>query len=165
MDKAPKISIQQLLVKFPEIELPVILSEEEHHTFSAKNDPIPEALISHYLIAPGDSVDEFTEFVACFSLPDTENFHAIVFWRAGLLTYEYILQTFSKKGQTIDRRIIGGTKVHGNITALTVATIEEGGSIIIAGGVAQNNDEVYDATTTESIHLELLPNGQIVGTN
>lgn len=165
MQKAPKISFDKLLARFPEVELPVVLGEDDHHTFSTKNEPIPEILISHYLIFSGDPVDEFTEFVACFSLPDTKNFHAIVYWKAGLLTYEYVLQTFNKKGEAIDRKVIGGTKVHDNITALTVATIEEDGSIIMAGGVSNNQDDIYDASTTESIQLELLPNGQILGTN
>ena len=165
MKKEPKISLSHLLAKFPKVELPIVLGEDDHHTFSAKNDPIPEALISYYLIAPGDLVDEFTEFVACFALPDTKNFHAIVYWKAGLMTYEYVLQTFNKQGQTIDRKIIGGTKIQENVTALTVATIEENGSIIMAGGISHNDEGTYDATTTESIHLELLPSGQIVGTN
>jgi hypothetical protein len=49
----------------------------------------------------GAASDELTEFIPCFRIPDTPGMHALVYWRAGLLTYQYRMITFSEKGKII----------------------------------------------------------------
>jgi hypothetical protein len=159
----PTVPFAQFLAKFPEIELPVILHEEIHHAFSAENDPLTNAMIRQYLlpIEEMDELDDLTEFVPCFQLPNTEGFHALVYWKAGLMNYQYTLVTFTQKGEFIDRSVIGGTYLQEEILTLSVATINEENEIYIASGQSKAADGNYDPTTSTAIEMELLPDGQI----
>jgi len=106
----PVVHFGHFIDKFPEIELPITLNDEIQHQFSKNNEPLPPLMIEQYL-APldGQTPDEYTEYIACFRIPNTQDFHAIVYWRAELLTYEFNLATFSKKGELIARRTLAGT--------------------------------------------------------
>ena len=106
----PKVSFGEFLKIFPEITLPVTLNEEAHLLFARSNDPVPALTAEQYLIPLEEQeMDEFSEFVACFRIPETHAFHAVVYWRAGLMTYHYVLATFTGKGELIDKRVIAGT--------------------------------------------------------
>ena len=163
MNQSTKHAFKDFLDKFPEISLPVTLTEESHHDFSRTNDPIPAAMIEQFLlhIETGE-VDEFTEYIPCFRIPETHGFHAIVYWKAGLMTYEYTLLTFNKDGLSIDKKVIAGTKVDGERLHRTVATIEDDWIIYCVRGVAPANEPTYDPSTSESLHLELLATGEII---
>ncbi len=160
----PTATFAQFLAKFPEIELPVILNEEAHHTFSTENSPLSEAMILQYILPLEDveEGDEFTEFVPCFKLPKTEDFHAVVYWKAGLMSYHYAIATFTKKGQSIDHRVIAGTFVSGQTITQSVATINEENEIYVASGQGSTQNDDYDAATSTAYELELTPEGQIV---
>lgn len=106
--------------------------------------------------------DEFTEFLSCFRIPDTKDFHALVYWKAGLLTYEYIVATFTKKGILIDQQSIAGTKVENDLIARTVATIDDEWNIFVVGGVTSDVNNAYDGTLSKSIQFMIKENGQIV---
>lgn len=167
MKKETQISFKHFLEKFPKIKLPVTLSDDSHHDFSKHNPPLPVQMIEQFLIPlEQGEVDEFTEYIPCFRLPKTEKFHAIVYWKAALLNYEYILLTFDKKGVVLDKQIIAGTKTKDNALIRSVATIDEDWIIYMAGGVAPTNDETnYDAASTHTINLELLADGKIIPSN
>ncbi len=157
------VTFAQFLAKFPEIELPVVLNDEAHHTFSTENSPLAEAMIAQYILpTEPEEADEMTEFVPCFKLPKTEGFHAVVYWRAGLMNYQYVLVTFAKKGQLIDRRVIAGTFVNGQMITQSVATINEENEIFVASGQSDAQDETYDPASSTAYELELLPDGLIV---
>ena len=107
MTKQLKTTFKDFLSKFPEIALPVTLTEESHHHFSRTNDPLPAVMIEQFLLhIETEQVDEFTEYIPCFRIPETDGFHAIVYWKAGLMTYEYTMLTFNKDGISIDKRVI-----------------------------------------------------------
>jgi len=159
--KAPKVSFGHFLEKFPEIKLPVILAEEAHHSFSQKNDPLPAIMVEQFLLPiEQKETDEFTEFVPCLKIPETHDFHAIIYWRAGLMDYRYTLATFSKKGELIDKRVIGGTYSDGKTLITSVATLDEDWTIYIASGQSQQGQ--FDATESTAYQLELLPEGFII---
>ena len=141
-----KIKLSHFLEKFPKIELPVTLSEESHHGFSKENDPLPAEMILEYITHyEASEPDEFTEYIACFQLPlEKKTYSAVIYWKAGLLNYDYVLATYDKKiGSMIDKRAIAGTRVVGNNIKLAVAIIKEDMSIHIAEGVEEGAD--YDA--------------------
>lgn len=158
----PKKGFTDFLGKFPEIELPVSLTEASRHLFSLQNKPIPEELIETFILPTEEEApDEFSEFMACFQLPGTGAFHALVFWRAGLLNYQYHLITFDKKGEFIDKRVIAGTFVEGNIVTQSIATIQENFQIIIASGQTESDEELFEAGSSTTYILEILLDGSI----
>jgi len=159
------VTFNQFLSKFPFIELPVLLNDESHHTFSTENSPLPEAMIQLFIQPIEDAeCDEFTEFIPCFQLPVQEEYHSLVYWRAGLLQYHYTLATFSKKGHFIDKRIIAGTFIQEATLTQSVATINESFEIFIASGRGNTQSDEYDAESSTAYELEIAPDGQIVNT-
>jgi hypothetical protein len=153
------------VAKFPPVAMPVTLGEDTHHTFSTENEPLSEALISQFITPLEDLVadDEFTEYVPCFAIEDTEQFIALVWWKAELLNYEYVLATFGPKGQLIDRQTIAGTRVENGRVYRAVATINDEWEIIVAEGTSADGDALFDPTSSKTRHLEILASGEIVG--
>ncbi|MFT7452566.1 MAG: hypothetical protein ACI9VN_003301, partial [Patescibacteria group bacterium] len=92
MIKKQQATFKDFLQKFPKISLPVTLTEDSHHDFSKTNDPIPALMVEEFLMKlETEEVDEFTEYIPCFRIPKTDGFTAIVYFKAGLLNYEYNL--------------------------------------------------------------------------
>ena len=161
MSKAP--TLRDLLQFFPPIELPITLTSEVHHLFSKENKLLPESLIRSFL-REAEQEDEFTEYVACFSLPPTEHFQPIVFWKASLMSYEYILATYQMDGLMISNKVIAGTKSDGNTLLKRIATIDEEGLIIIAEGVGSLDERYYKANQSHTYQLEVTESGDILQT-
>ena len=91
MDKALKVKFQNFLERFPIIDLPITLSDDLHHTFSKQNEPLNALMIAQYItFIEGELHDELTEFIPCFKIPETHDIHAIVYWKAGLMNYQYV---------------------------------------------------------------------------
>ncbi len=163
MTKTQKVSFAQFLAKFPQVELPITLSDDLHHTFSQNNDPFNAIMIQQIIEALDDEEsDELTEYIPCFQIPETHEFHAVVFWKAGLMNYQYIMATFTKKGKLIDKRVIAGTYSDGKIITRSVATIDPDWVIYVVTGQTDGSDTDYDAGSSKAFELELLPDGQIV---
>lgn len=159
--KKPTYSFEQFLSYFPEADLPVLLHEETIQAFSRQNKPLPGSLIEQFAAAlQEDPADEFTEFIACLRLKNTGPMHALVYWKAHLLSYEYHLATFTEQGRLIDRRGIAGTYSDGASLIRSVATIEEDWEIIVVSGQSQNGR--FQASDSRTIRLEILPDGNIV---
>lgn len=163
MSKQKAVQFEHFLEKFPVIDLPITLSPDSAHIFSKKNDPLPPLMVNQY-IAPfeEDPIDEYTEYVACFRLPNTYGIHAVVYWKAGLLNYHFTLMTFSKEGIKIDRKVIAGTFSDGATLTQSVATIDEVWEIHIVTGQQAVDTGNYDASTSRAHQLELLPEGEII---
>ncbi len=160
--KKPIIEFNAFLEHFPTIELPITLNDEIHHEFSNINEPLPALMIEQF-IQPyePEEADEFTEYIACFKIPETHDFHAIVVWRAGLLSYTYTMMTFTKKGELIDKYAIAGTFYDGQQLTQSVATIDEDWEMLIMSGQSKNGER-YNPATSRVTKLELLPEGQII---
>jgi len=159
-----KIRFSHYLKYFPELELPITLGEETHHAFSQKNEPLPALAIQQFILPleGEEEVDELTEYIPCFKIPKTDGFYAIVYWKAGLLNYQYMLVTYEPKGKLIDQRVIAGTFSDGESMTNSVATIEEDWMIYVVTGHSAKADEVYDAGHSTTIDLEILPDGSII---
>lgn len=155
------VSLDSFLSFFPELPLPVLLSESVQLDFSRNNPPLPGLAIEQYLLPlEKGPVDEMTEFVPCFKIGATHSFHAIVYWRAALMDYQYILLTLTEKGALIDRRVIAGTFSDGKVLTQSVAQIDEDWAIQVVSG--QSADDFYSADTSTMFQLELLPDGKII---
>ncbi len=158
-----KVSLEEFLALFPEVELPITLNDEIHHVFSKQNVPVPKVVIEQYFAyLEGEADPEMAEFVACFKIPNTYQFHAIVYWKAELMNYEYVLLTLTKAGEIIDKKVIAGTNSDGRRLTNSVATIDEDWTIYIVSGQSNQSSPNYDPTTSTAFKLELLPEGNII---
>lgn len=152
----------EFVEKFPALTMPVMLGEDTHHTFSTENDPLPEGMIEQF-ITPFEKTpvdEEFTEYVPCFAIDCDESFIALVWWKAELLNYYYILATYTEKGEPVDRKVIAFTKVNGDRIHRAVAHIDEELSIQIIEGSEDKSG--FDPNASLTRLLEVLPNGMIV---
>ncbi len=161
-----QINFEHFLEKFPELELPITLNDEAVHEFSKANDPLNPQMVAQFIL-PSETVDpdEFTEYIACLRIPETYEFHAIIFWRGGLMNYQFILATFDKKGNFINKQALAGTYSDGETLTRSIATIEEDWMIhIVSGNTSVDQQDAYDASSSRLFQLELLANGQIIHT-
>ena len=102
------VDFSNFVERFPEIDLPITLNDEMHLTFSKENSPLQPLMISQHIMRVEEKeADEFTEFIPCFRLKETHDFIALVYWRADLMDYQYIMATFDKKGKLLDRASVG----------------------------------------------------------
>lgn len=152
------------VAKFPPVMMPVTLGEDTHHAFGTENDPLSDAMIEQFILPlEADAVlDEFTEYVPCFAIEDTQQFIALVWWKATLLRYEYILATFTAKGELIDRKPIAITTVENDNVFRSVAVINEEYEITIGEGTSSNGGVFFDPSTSKTRFMEILANGEIV---
>ncbi len=157
-----KFKISDFLQYFPEVDFPITLGSDTHHIFSRQNRPLPQVAINEYLTKIEPGKDEFTEYVACFRLPSTDEYHGIVFWQASLMEYKYVLVTFDRKGNFIDKRVIAGTKSNGITLLKRVATLDEEGLILVAEGEGSANAQQYNAGESRTFHFEILQSGDIL---
>lgn len=149
---------------FPPVELPFTLGEDTHHLFSSENLPLPVLVIAHYIlpIEELEDTDEVTEFVPCFALPTGKGFHAIVYWKAELLDYQYQLVTFDKKGQMLAKRVIAGMTYDGEEITQTMASIQEDLTIYMVSGQQQADTIDYAAAASTATRLQVTMEGKIV---
>ncbi|RME98851.1 MAG: hypothetical protein D6772_08490 [Bacteroidetes bacterium] len=164
MAKRVAPTFNDFLKKFPEMELPITLGEDSHHAFSQANDPLPEAMIQDFIHPLEDAidVDGMTEYVACFALPKTAAYRAIVYWKAELLNYQYRIVTFNKKGELIDQKVIAGTTYQGDEVTQSAAVIKEDRQIYIVSGQGQLSGGNYDAAGSTVNRFQLSSSGKIV---
>ncbi len=161
MDK-PNFSIQSFFDKFPPLQTPLTLGENSHHSFSSLNEPLPHALTEQFILPHEEGqVDELTEFVPCFRIANAEPIIVLVYWKAGLLNYQYVMLTYSEKGQWIDRKVIGGTYSDGQTLTQSISIIDEDLSITIVSGQMEEGESL-DPSKSTAYNLEILPNGTIV---
>lgn len=157
------VSFLFFLDKFPEVDLPISLGEEEHHIFSRQNEPLNPVMIGQYILPLEDEeVDDLTEFVACFRLPGLKDFHAIVYWKASLLSYQYTLVTLNKNGELIDKRVIAGTYYDGQQLTQSAATITQDLKIYVVSGQGDPSRQDYEASSSSAYRLQIGTSGKIV---
>ncbi len=164
MAKMQRVSFANFLNRFEEVELPISIGTETHLDFSSQNNPLPVAMIDKFLIETGmmDTIDEFTEVVPLMKIPSTDDFYAVIVWKAGLMQYEYWLLTFDKMERLIDKRNIAGTKVVDNLLLHAVVSITEQWDIhVIQNGRAANDQNNYDPTKSLRYQFRLLEDGSI----
>jgi hypothetical protein len=155
-----KVNFANYVSRFPEVELPITLRDDSNHDFEA-NLPLQDKMIEQYITHyEAVEMDEFTEYLACFSLPATEKFQALVYWKAGLLNYDFVIATHGKEGNMIDKKAIAGIKVVGQNITRSIATINEDLSINIAEGTEINGSD-FNPDATKARRFQILDSGLI----
>lgn len=144
--------------------MPATLGEDTHHVFSTENEPLSDELIVQFIHPTEARVndDPFTEYVPCFAIDNTKEFIALVWWKAELLNYEYVLATFTSKGELIDSQVIAQTKVEGERVYRAVASISAELEIVVAEGFSSDAADHFDPESSRTRELEILPTGEIV---
>jgi hypothetical protein len=155
-----KVDFTNYLGRFPEIELPVTLRDDSNHDFEA-NPPLQDEMIDQYIMRyEAVEMDDFTEYMACFQLPKSEKFQALVYWKAALMNYDFVIATYGKDGNMIDKKAIAGIKVIGQDISRSIATINDDLSINIAEGMEVNGGD-FNADTTKARRFQIAENGLI----
>ncbi len=155
-------SFEFFLRHFSKEELPIALTDEVLRYFSENNKALDPDSIRRFITSHVDVDDEMTEYIPCVVIADTEDMHAVVYWRGTLLSYEYVLATYTKNGIPIQRKVIAGIKSDGHSVLRSVATIEQDWTVQIMVGAQSIDDRHYDSDNSQMMYLELMPNGEIV---
>ena len=158
-----KISFKFFLEKFPVHALPVTLRADTYETLGNGIEPLPTLLIEQYLLDEEEEDDGMTEYLACFRLPPHEKYEAVVYWKAGLLTYEYHLKTYTKDGVgVIDSHVIGGTVLINDKLVESIATIQEDRIVCIATGATNIETMEFDTAENKILYVEIHDDGTII---
>jgi hypothetical protein len=78
------------------------------------------------------------------------------------MNYEYVLSTYTLKGEIISREVIARTAVQDDKVHRSVAMINEEYEITIAEGDSPDGDQYFDPTSSRTKFMEILVNGVIV---
>jgi len=125
--------------------------------------PLPEILLDTYILPfEGDEVDEYTEYIPYGKIEGTKNYHALIYWKAGVLKYEFILATYSPDGHPTSHAIIGGIRYEEEGTIHSVAIVNEDLRITIAEGLAEDNSRSPQLQDTQSYFMAIRPSGEII---
>lgn len=160
---AKKIQLEDLLEFFPEVELPIEVTEDLVMTAEKVNKIIPAAIIEEFIVKweGTEDFDEYTEFVPILRIREAEEFHALLYWKGGLMKYEYILVTLDKLGNFITRKPIASTLSDGNTVKKSVSKIDEDMIIHIMAGENVVNGK-YDPSKSQAFNMEILHSGDII---
>jgi len=142
-----------LTSKFPKATLPIELTPDTFREFEKKNKPLSQDSILQFLLEEGEAMDEFTEFIPCFRLPDAKEFHGFVYWQAGLMEYHYWLAIFDKKGNFVEKKRIAGTISAESSFKVTVAAITSSWQIEVKEGESAQNTKNLTPTSFSQHHI------------
>jgi len=154
-------TFENFLEAFPEVELPVTITESLHHDLEKVNLPFAQVILLSY-VQPADmgEIDEFTEYLPGFKMTQEKAFKAVVFWKAGLMVYEYVLATFTPKGELIASTVISKVEAKDGIITQSATVITPEWVIYVSEGAVAT--EEFDSTKAVNYSYEVLPNGEIV---
>jgi hypothetical protein len=124
--------------------------------------PLPGALLDAYILPfEGDETDDFTEYIPFGRIAGTKDFQAIIYWKAGVLRYEFILATYTLEGKPLHHAIVGGIRYEDEGTIHSVAVIHEDLRITIAEGMSEQDDQVV-SPETQTYQMAIKPSGEIM---
>ncbi len=157
-----KKELAEILDYFPEIELPVSLAPDSIKDISSTNKHLPERLQLLIFSTWEEGIDEDGEIIPCFELEAQDDFYTIVYWKANLLSHEFVLATISRENQTIiSKKIIAGLISDGDRVVQSVANIQEDNIIHIMAGEMGPNSSDYNPLSSNAFFMEILPGGNI----
>ena len=163
MSSNKKQNFKKYLKKFPEINPPLTLTEDSPRAFSSYNESFNALMIAEFLLQSEDSEpDEFTEFIPCLKIPNTKDFYAVIYWKASLMNYQFILVTYNKSGVLVDKAIIAGTSNLDGVLVKSVASIDEDWIITIVSGAVEFQQTDYDPKLSKAFSLEIMEGGKII---
>ena len=161
MNKIPEARFTEFIEFFPLLELPLSLLPDISQIPSVPV-PLPAVLIDAYILPfEGDEADEYTEYVPYGRISGTKDFLAVIYWKAGVMQYEFVLATYNKEGNPLSHAIIGGLSSDEEGLLHSVAVIDQDMRINIAEGLSLNEDELLDLNKTNTYQMAILPDGTI----
>ena len=161
MKRLPTAQFAEFIEFFPALDLPISLLPD---VGQIPSDPIPlPGILQDTFILPfeSDEVDEFTEYLPFARINGLNDYYAMIYWKAGLLRYEYILATYSKEGEPLSHAIVGGLRYEDEGVLHSVAVIHEDLSITIAEGIAESDDAGMNPDQTQTYQMAISPTGII----
>lgn len=161
MKKLPEAQFAEFIEYFPPLDLPFSLLPD---LSQIPSDPIPlPGVLQESFILPFESseTDEFTEYVPYGRIQGLKDFHAVIYWKAGVLRYEFILASYSLEGAPLSHAIVGGLRYEEEGVLHSVAVIHEDLSITIAEGIADTDDSTLDPNQTQTYQMMITPAGVI----
>jgi len=159
--RLPTAQFAEFIEFFPALDLPLSLLPDISQ-IPADPLPLPGVLQDAYILPfESDEVDEFTEYVPYGRINGTRDYYAMIYWKAGVLRYEYILATYSLDGDPLSHAILGGLRYEEEGVLHSVAVIHEDLSIIIAEGIAEGDQAGLDPEQTQTYQMAILPTGII----
>ncbi|MDX1409469.1 MAG: hypothetical protein R3330_15080 [Saprospiraceae bacterium] len=162
MTQLPVHTFAQFIGRFPEVELPVTLTDESISGFQQNSSPLSASMVTQFIVQDPDAEGEYVEYVPCFRIPETHGFHAVVLWRGDLMKYHYLLVTYDKKGNMIGSATIAGLESDGASILRSVTTIDEEWILHIVEGEHDPDEELYTPTKSRAYRMELLATGEII---
>jgi len=163
-DNTKPVTVSELLQFFPEVDLPVVFTDETLNIFSCENPPIPNTILQTVISEWEGELDEYTEIVPCVLVDSNEDYHALVYWKGGLLKYEFILLTIDARAETptmISRKVIGSTVTENEIIKKSFASIDPDMIIHIIAGAGSAEGE-YSADQSQAFTMEIQTTGDIL---
>ena len=161
MKRLPTAEFAEFIEFFPLVELPFSLLPDMNQ-IPADPLPLPSVLQDAFILPfESDEMDEFTEYIPFGRIVGTKNFHAMIYWKAGVLRYEFILATYSPEGEPLSHAIVGGLRYEEEGILHSVAVIHEDLSITIAEGLAATDESSMDPNQTQTYEMAILPSGII----
>lgn len=162
--KSKPVSTTELLQFFPEVELPVVFSDETLSVFSNENDPLPNHILQTVITEIEGDIDEYTEYIPCAKIDTTDDYIAVVYWKGGLLKYEFVLITLDARSAIpalISRKVIASTISDNEVIKKSVASID---SDMIVHIIAGENliDSEYSADHSQAFTMEIQSTGDIL---
>ncbi len=160
MNRVPTAHFAEFIDFFPPLDPPFSLLPDIGQIPSVLM-PLPGAMLDAYIFPfEGEEVDEYTEYIPYARIAGTKNYFALIYWKAGVMQYEFILATYSVEGLPLSHAIIGGLRADDKGLLHSVAVIHEDMSLTIAEGVAVEEEEI-DLNQTNTYQMTIQPTGQI----
>lgn len=157
-----QFTLADLCVYFPEVDLPITITEESYRHFPEDRSlGVHDLLVSFLQQALHEEHDEYTEIIPGFSfrVPSHSGYVALVWWKANLLTYSYILATFNMQAQLVASLPLAIVQVQGDAILRQAAHINEVGQIYTVEGLAKG--ETFQAESNIPEQYLLLEDGSI----
>ena len=157
----PTPSFAEFIEFFPLLKPPFSLLPDLQQ-IPADPVPLPEILMDAYILPfEGDEVDEYTEYIPYGKISGTKNFHALIYWKAAVMQYEFILAIYSNEGDLLAHAIIGGLRSDNEGILHSVSVIHEDLTITIAEGFTSAEGDLQDNPNTYTYQMAIKPDGSI----
>ena len=128
-----KEDLQLLLRYFPEVPLPVTVTDSSRDAFEQQWE--------------GEVPDEFTEYLPGFHFRTKKQF-GMVYWKAALLQYTYVLVLLDPDGVFLDRLVLAETDATSGTIRQGAAMISEDFEIFMVESALDATDIIGDPTQT-----------------
>jgi hypothetical protein len=155
------LRFEDFLKLFPPVELPLSITSDTQRMISEVQEPMSAAWMANFVLDEGE-IDEYTEFMPCFSIPNTDGFFAIIYWQASLEGNAYFVATFNKAGILIDHRLIAGSLYLEDGMTQLVCTIGADWSISRVEGKLGTKGEIIKNENPEMTYLQVTLDGEII---